>query len=123
MMVDTGKLPKSRDNDVDFFLKVLPDTIKATLNVAQLGKVIRLYDDNAKADVALLALKSDGTPRANLIGVHVGKTKRAIINVNDVVVVLFLDRSIANFDGSNKPFELSAPRMHDLNDSFIVEVY
>lgn len=122
-MADTGQRPKNRDNDVAFFLKVLPNTIKATLNVAQLGKVTRLYDDNKKAEVQPLALSSDETPRARLIGVHVGKTKRNIIAVGDVVVVMFMDRSIANFDGSNKLFKLSANRLHDLNDSFIVEVY
>lgn len=122
-MADTGQRPKMRDNDVSFFLNVLPNTIKATLNVAQLGKVTRLYDDNKKAEVQPLALNSDETPRARLIGVHVGKTKRNIIAVGDVVVVMFMDRSIANFDGSNKLFKLSANRLHDLNDSFIVEVY
>ncbi|KAA8440419.1 ABC transporter substrate-binding protein [Weissella paramesenteroides] len=122
-MADTGQKPKMRDNDVSFFLNVLPNTIKATLNVAQLGKVTRLYDDNKKAEVQPLALSSDETPRARLIGVHVGKTKRNIIAVGDVVVVMFMDRSIANFDGSNKLFKLSANRLHDLNDSFIVEVY
>lgn len=122
-MADTGQRPKMRDNDVAFFLNVLPNTIKATLNVAQLGKVTRLYDDNKKAEVQPLALSSDETPRARLIGVHVGKTKRNIIAVGDVVVVMFMDRSIANFDGSNKLFKLSANRLHDLNDSFIVEVY
>jgi hypothetical protein len=122
-MADTGQRPKMRDNDVSFFLNVLPNTIKATLNVAQLGKVTRLYDDNKKAEVQPLALSSDETPRARLIGVHVGKTKRNIIAVGDVVVVMFMDRSIANFDGSNKLFKLSANRLHDLNDSFIVEVY
>lgn len=122
-MADTGQIPKMRDNDVAFFLNVLPNTIKATLNVAQLGKVTRLYDNNKKAEVQPLALSSDETPRARLIGVHVGKTKRNIIAVGDVVVVMFMDRSIANFDGSNKLFKLSANRLHDLNDSFIVEVY
>ncbi|MCM6765668.1 ABC transporter substrate-binding protein [Weissella paramesenteroides] len=122
-MADTGQRPKMRDNDISFFLNVLPNTIKATLNVAQLGKVTRLYDDNKKAEVQPLALSSDETPRARLIGVHVGKTKRSIIAVGDVVVVMFMDRSIANFDGSNKLFKLSANRLHDLNDSFIVEVY
>ena len=122
-MADTGQRPKMRDNDVSFFLNVLPNTIKATLNVAQLGKVTRLYDNNKKAEIQPLALSSDETPRARLIGVHVGKTKRNIIAVGDVVVVMFMDRSIANFDGSNKLFKLSANRLHDLNDSFIVEVY
>ena len=122
-MATTGQLPKTRNNDTAFFLKVLPDTIKATLNVAQLGRVTRLYDDNSKAEVQPLAKKSDGTSRALLIGVHVGKTKRSVIEVGDTVVVLFMDRSIANFDGSSNEFELSANRMHDLNDSFIVEVY
>ena len=122
-MADTGQRPKMRDNDVAFFLNVLPNTIKATLNVAQLGRVTRLYDGNKKAEVQPLALSSDETPRARLIGVHVGKTKRNIIAVGDVVVVMFMDRSIANFDGSNKLFKLSANRLHDLNDSFIVEVY
>ncbi|MGK4018259.1 ABC transporter substrate-binding protein [Weissella paramesenteroides] len=122
-MADTGQRPKMRDNDVAFFLNVLPNTIKSTLNVAQLGRVTRLYDGNKKAEVQPLALSSDETPRARLIGVHVGKTKRNIIAVGDVVVVMFMDRSIANFDGSNKLFKLSANRLHDLNDSFIVEVY
>ena len=122
-MADTGQRPKMRDNDISFFLNVLPNTIKATLNVAQLGRVTRLYDGNKKAEVQPLALSSDETPRARLIGVHVGKTKRNIIAVGDVVVVMFMDRSIANFDGSNKLFKLSANRLHDLNDSFIVEVY
>lgn len=122
-MADTGQRPKMRDNDVAFFLKVLPDTIKATLNVAQLGKVTRLYDDKKKAEVQPLALTSEGKKRAQLIGVHVGKTKRDFIEIGDVVVVLFMDRSIANFDGSSNIFKLSAKRLHDLNDSFIVEVY
>ena len=122
-MADTGQRPKMRDNDISFFLNVLPNTIKATLNVSQLGRVTRLYDGNKKAEVQPLALSSDETPRARLIGVHVGKTKRNIIAVGDVVVVMFMDRSIANFDGSNKLFKLSANRLHDLNDSLIVEVY
>jgi len=122
-MATTGQMTKTRNNDTAFFLGVLPDTIKATINVAQLGRVTRLYADNSKAEVQPLAKKSDGTSRALLIGVHVGKTKRSMIEVGDTVVVLFMDRSIANFDGSSNEFELSANRMHDLNDSFIVEVY
>lgn len=122
-MATTGMRPKKRDNDVAFFTKVLPDTVKAQLNVARLAQVTRLYDDKTKAEVQPLDKKSDGSSRAPLIGVHVGKTKRDVIEVGDVVVVLFMDRSIANFDGSNNEFELSAKRMHDLNDSFIVEVY
>lgn len=122
-MADTGQRPKVRDNDVSFFLNVLPNTIKATLNVAQLGRVTRLYNDNKKAEVQPMALNSDGSQRAQLNGVHVGKTKRGFIAVGDVVIVLFLDRSIANFDGSSSTFKLSSTRLHDLNDSFIVEVY
>ncbi|MDF8372513.1 hypothetical protein [Weissella paramesenteroides] len=78
-MADTGQRPKMRDNDISFFLNVLPNTIKATLNVAQLGKVTRLYDDNKKAEVQPLALSSDETPRARLIGVHVGKLSGVLL--------------------------------------------
>ncbi len=122
-MATTGQRPKTRDNDVAFFTEVLPKTIMAQLNVARLARVTKLYDDNKKAVVQPLDKKSDGSLRAPLVGVHVGKTKRQLIQVDDVVVVMFMDRSIANFDGSNIEFELSANRMHDLNDSFIVEVY
>lgn len=114
---------KNRDNEVSFFLHVLPDTIKSEVNVAQLGKVAKLYDDNKKAYVEPLALKSNGDKRPVLVGVHIGRLLRNEIKVGDVVLVTFLDRSIANFTGDNKPFELSSNRMHSLNDAFVIDVY
>ena len=115
--------PKKRNNDVSFFLHVLPDSIKSEINVAQLGKVVKLYDDNKKAYIEPLALKSNGEQRPILVGVHIGKRLRKEISVDDVALVTFLDRSIANFNGDNKPFELSSKRMHSLNDAFVIDIY
>lgn len=84
-MTKINKRVKQRDNDVLLFLHVLPDLVKATVNVAQLCRVTRLHKNNVKVDVQPLALKSDGTKRTPLIGVHVGKTKRDIIQVDDRV--------------------------------------
>lgn len=114
---------KNRNNDVLFFLHVLPDAIKSEINVSQLGRVVNLYDDNKKAYVQPLALKSNGDKRPILVGVHVGKRLRQEIEVNDVVLVMFLDRSIANFNGDNETFELSSKRMHSLNDAFVIDIY
>lgn len=114
---------KNKNNDVLFFLHVLPDSIKSEINVAQLGRVVKLYDDNKKAYIDLLALKSNGEKRPILVGVHIGKRLRQEIAVDDVVLITFLDRSIANFNGDNKPFELSSKRMHSLNDAFVIDIY
>lgn len=114
---------QKNNNDVLTFLHAIPDMISAGINVAQLARVDRLYENNQKAQVQPLAKKSDGSSRAPLIGVHVGKLLRDVINVGDIVVVIFMDRSMAAFDGTANEFPLVNNRMHSVNDAFIIEVY
>lgn len=118
-----AKKAKKNNNDVEFFTHILPDNISANINVAQLGRVDRIYADGKKAQVQPLAMKGDGNSRAPLVGVHIGRMLRDEVHVGDVVVILFIDRSIAAFNGSNDEFPLSNTRMHSINDAFIIEVY
>lgn len=115
--------PKKDNNDVQVFLHAIPEMISAGINVAQLARVDRLYDEHQKAQVQPLAKKSDGSSRAPLVGVHIGKMLRDVIQVGDIVIVLFMDRSVAAFDGTANEFPLTNKRMHSVNDAFIIEVY
>ena len=56
------------------------------------------------------------------MNVHISKTVRDILKVGDVAIVLFLDRNINNFDGTNKNFIIANDRTHSVNDAVIVGV-
>lgn len=114
---------KVRDQDVAFWIRKLPEYINSNLSVAQLGRLTSIDNNRKTASVQPMALKSDGSKRSLLLNVHVGRLLRDELSVGDVVLVLFLDRALSNWDGSNSDFELSGTRMHDINDAFIVEVY
>lgn len=43
-----AKKAKKNNNDVEFFTHILPDNISANINVAQLGRVDRIYADGKK---------------------------------------------------------------------------
>lgn len=112
-----------RNNDTKF-INDLMQNIGIKTNVAQLCRVVSFpKDDHSKVNVQPLPLNQSGTKRAMLINVHVGRLLRHEIKVGDVVVVLFLDRSIENWDGTSNDFVLSSTRTHNVNDAFVVEVY
>lgn len=112
----------TRNNDT-IFVKELISNINANLHVAQLARVVFLSEDKSRANVQPLALNYSGSKRALLMNVPVGKASQQFIRVGGVVSVLFLDRALANWDGSNQDFTLSSKRMHDLNDAVITEVF
>lgn len=114
---------KVRDNDV-LFVKSLMNNIAVKTNVAQLCRVTRIVtDDGSKIDAQPLPLNRNGDKRALLVNVHVGRLLRSELKVGDVVVVIFIDRSLENWDGTNRDFVLTSGRMHDVNDAFVIEVY
>lgn len=113
---------RNRDNDVKF-LQQLMQTIAVQTNVSQLCRVVNISSDKTTVDAQPMALTQENEKRAMLLNVHVGRMLRDEIKVGDVVVVIFLDRSIANWDKSNRDFQLDHYRTHDLNDAFVVEVY
>ena len=45
------------------------------------------------------------------------------IDVGSVVGVVFLDRSLVNWDGTANEFKLDSERMHNLNDAVVMEVF
>lgn len=114
---------KSRDNDV-IFIKTLEQRMGVQTNVAQLCRVVSFpKEDHSKVNVQPLPRNQTGTKRAMLLNVHVGRLLRKELTVGDVVVILFLDRSIENWDGTSDDFILSSTRMHNVNDAFVIEVY
>lgn len=119
-MIDRGK---QRNNDTNFFLNLIPAYVNANLNVAQIGKIVTISQDKKTVDIQPLPLTENGNARPLLKNVYVGRTLQQIIKVGDVGIVLFLDRSIQNWDGSNRQFSLNSTRMHSVNDAFLIEVY
>lgn len=111
-----------RDNDTKF-VRQLVNNINANLHVCQLAKVTALNDDHTRASVQPLALNATGTKRALLMNVVVGRSAQTFIDVGSVVGVVFLDRSLVNWDGTANEFKLDSMRMHNLNDAVIVEVF
>ena len=89
-----------RDNDTKF-VRQLVNNINANLHVCHLAKVTALNDDRTRASVQPLALNASGTKRALLMNVVVGKSAQMFIDVGSVVGVVFLDRSLVNWDGTN----------------------
>ena len=113
---------RQRDQDIRF-VKTLMNNINANLHVAQLARVYKLNDDCSRADVQPLALDASGKKRAPLINVPVGMVARSYISEGAVVLVLFLDRSMENWNkAGNEEFSLANKRMHDVNDAVICEV-
>lgn len=112
-----------KDQDVQF-LNILVNNIMAKTNVAQLCRVVKFVDDDHKrVNVQPLPRNQSGSKRPMLLNVHVGRLLRPELKIGDVVVVLFFDRSIENWDRTNKDFVLSGTRLHSVNDAFVVEVY
>jgi hypothetical protein len=111
-----------RNNDVQF-IKEFMTNVGININVSQLCRVVTIEKDKKTISAQPLPLSEDGQKRAMLVNVHVGRMLRNELKVGDVVVVQFLDRSIANWDGSNREFLLDNTRTHQLNDSFVIEVY
>ncbi len=109
-----------RDNDTKF-VRQLVNNINANLHVCHLAKVTALNDDRTRASVQPLAL--NGTKRALLMNVVVGKSAQMFIDVGSVVGVVFLDRSLVNWDGTANEFKLDSERMHNLNDAVVMEVF
>lgn len=111
-----------RDNDTKF-VRQLVNNINANLHVCQLAKVTALNDDHTRASVQPLALNATGTKRALLMNVVISRSARSFIEIGSVVGVIFLDRSLTNWDGTANEFRLDSKRMHDLNDAVIMEVF
>ena len=88
-----------RDNDTKF-VRQLVNNINANLHVCHLAKVTAL-----------------------LMNVVVGKSAQMFIDVGSVVGVVFLDRSLVNWDGTANEFKLDSERMHNLNDAVVMEVF
>ncbi|NBH41738.1 ABC transporter substrate-binding protein [Ligilactobacillus murinus] len=107
-----------RDNDTKF-VRQLVNNINANLHVCHLAKVTALNDDRTRASVQPLALNAS----ALLMNVVVGKSAQMFIDVGSVVGVVFLDRSLVNWDGTANEFKLDSERMHNLNDAVVMEVF
>lgn len=113
----------NRDQDVQF-INNLMHNINAKLNVSQLCRVVDFSnEDHSKVNVQPLPHNQSGTKRPMLLNVHVGRLLRSELKIGDVVVVLFIDRSIENWDGTNRDFIITNNRMHNANDAFVIEVY
>lgn len=116
-------IKSNRDQDVQF-IKNLMHNVNAKMNVSQLCRVVSFSnDDHSKVNVQPLPHNQSGSKRPMLLNVHVGRLLRSELVVGDVVVVLFLDRSIENWDGSNRDFIITNTRMHNVNDAFVIEVF
>lgn len=108
-----------RDN-----LHVFSDTIfknvMRTLNVGTLARVTSIDKEKWLADLQPMPLTGSGLQRAPLLHVYISKQLRETIELGDVAVVLFLDRNINNFDGSNNNFIIANERTHSVNDAVVV---
>ncbi|MBD5789384.1 ABC transporter substrate-binding protein [Ligilactobacillus salivarius] len=111
-----------RNNDT-IFIKELISNINANLHVAQLGRVVFINEDKTRVNVQPLVRNYSGSKRALLMNVPVGKSAQQFIRIGSVVGVIFLDRSMENWDKTNSDFALTSKRMHDLNDALIWEVF
>lgn len=112
-----------RDQDVQAIKNIMHNTI-TKINVAQLCRIVNFVDDDhSRINAQPLPRTQSGNKRGMLLNVHVGRLLRPELKIGDVVVVQFLDRSIENWDRTNKDFILSSTRMHSVNDAFVVEVY
>ena len=113
---------QKRNNDIRF-VDDLINNIGIDINVAQLCSVVSIDKDKKKLNAQPLALDEKGNKRGMLLNVNVGRLLINEVKVGDVVVVIFLDRSSVNFDGTNSFYKLDNKRTHQINDSFVIEVY
>lgn len=114
------------NQDASFFRNFQTKIFK-DLSVMQLCRVVSIA--GKRASVQPLALKSDGSKRAMILGAHI--TKQCFkchanclcsdIKIGDVVIVGFCDRDIDNYR-NNSDFTLSTSRMHSINDAVILGV-
>lgn len=111
----------SRNNDT-LFVRTLINNINVGINVAQLGRIVKI--NGTQADVQPLAHNfADDSKRGLLLSVYMTRTVReakTAPKVGDAVIVLFLDRSLENWTGDGGDFKLDSGRMHDVNDAVIV---
>lgn len=110
-----------RDN-LDIMVSQIANDVSRKINVAHLCSIHKINEDNSEADVQPLALTENGEKRPLIIGAHISQHVKNYINKNSVVVVLFVDRNIDNFDRTNKTFPIADKRSHSLNDAVIVGV-
>lgn len=111
----------SRGN-LDKYTHSIEKNVSRLLSVAHICRVVTVYDDKKHVDLQPLALTSDGRNRAMLIKVPVSLNLVDYMKVGGVAVVLFMDRNIKHFDGTNKEFEIANDRSHDVNDGIVVGV-
>ncbi|MGV0167217.1 hypothetical protein ACRYI5_01300 [Furfurilactobacillus sp. WILCCON 0119] len=110
----------SKRGNVDAFYQLLLTNTSRQLNVAQLARVLQV--NGRRADVAPLAQKENGKQRGVLLNAWIEHSLRTDLAVDDVVVVLFLDRNTDAFDGTNRAYPLAGGRSHSLNDAVIMGV-
>lgn len=97
------------------FLSALTDKISNSLRVSAIGSVLALEDN--RADVQLLAKTDENVSvvyRCYILD------SIAQLKVGDVVLVSFTDLPLEEFDGSNRPYQVTLNRRHSLNDAVIV---
>lgn len=111
----------SRGN-IDKYTHTVEKNVSRLLSVAQICRVVNVYEDKKYVDLQPLALTSDGRSRAMLIKVPVSLNLVDYIKLDGIAVVLFMDRNIKHFDGTNKEFEIANDRAHDVNDGIVVGV-
>lgn len=107
-----------RNADVKFVNRLV-NNIGVGINVAQLGRVTKI--EGHKANVQPMMLSYSKAKRPMLLDVPIGMTCRPYIKVGSVVVVLFMDRDMSNWDGTSKDIVLDSKRMHNISDAVIIE--
>ena len=122
-------MAKDKNFALDTIMENLLPYIAANINGVQVAKVVSI--DGNEADCQPLALQSDGDKRAMYIACKVAKnamfyptstdgTKLSKLAPGNIVVVIFADRDMDNFDGGE--FSLASRRMHSVNDGIVTEV-
>lgn len=110
-----------RDN-LNILLRTSENNVKRTLNVAHMCAVISLSEDKKLATLQPLAQTIDGDNRAMLIDVPVTQNAKAFIEVNSIVVVLFMDRNSSYYSGKPETFPIQNERAHSVNDGVVIGV-
>lgn len=100
----------------------LENNISRLINVSHVCSVAKLSDDKKHADVQPMALTEDGNVRAMLLNVPISKNLLEYVSEGSVVIVLFTDRNMNHFDGTNSNFVIENSRSHSINDGVIVGV-
>jgi hypothetical protein len=91
------------------------DKVAGNLHVSAIGSILSLSEN--RADVQLLAKLAD-----NVSVIHHCYVLDSIqdLKVGDVVLLLFTDFPLEDFNGENQPYQITVSRRHSINDAVIV---